>query len=104
MTRTEDRLTDALTAAARAVPQETLRPLIAPPARRRQPAWLAPAAAALGIVLVVGVALAVGSRVGRSGAGFSAAAAGAAAVLLSKPAWTAAGIPVPWSGPRPPAR
>ena len=41
MTRTEDRLTDALTAAARAVPEEALRPLIAPPARRHRPVWLA---------------------------------------------------------------
>ena len=32
MTRTENRLTDALSAAARAVPEETLRPLITPPA------------------------------------------------------------------------
>jgi len=61
MTRTEDRLTEALTAAARAVPEESLRPLIAPPARRRRPAWLAPVAAALGIVLVVGLALAAGT-------------------------------------------
>ena len=66
MTRTEDRLTDALSAAARAVPEETLRPLIAPPARRRQSVWLAPVAAALGIVLVVGLALAVGTRLSGS--------------------------------------
>ena len=37
MTRTEDRLTDALTAAARAIPEDTLRPLVAPPARRGGP-------------------------------------------------------------------
>ena len=60
MTRTEDRLTDALSAVARAVPEESLRPLIAVPARRR-PVWLAPVAAALGIVLVVGLALAAGT-------------------------------------------
>jgi len=60
MTRTENRLTDALSAAARAIPQESLRPLITPPARRR-PVWLAPVAAALGIVLVVGLALAAGT-------------------------------------------
>jgi hypothetical protein len=60
MTRTENRLTDALSAAARAVPGETLRPLITPPARRR-PVWLAPVAAALGIALVVGLALAAGT-------------------------------------------
>ena len=62
MTRTEDRLTDALTAAARAIPEDTLRPLVAPPARRRRPAWITPLAAALGIVLVVGLALAAGTR------------------------------------------
>lgn len=73
MTRTEDRLTDALTAAARAVPEESLRPLIVPPARRR-PVWLAPAAAALGIVLVVGLAFAVGMRF--SGSRSSAGPAG----------------------------
>ena len=61
MTRTEDRLTDALTAAARAVPKEALRPLIAPPARRRRPAWITPVAAALGIALVVGLAFAAGT-------------------------------------------
>ena len=31
MNRTEERLADALTAAARAIPEDTLRPLIAPP-------------------------------------------------------------------------
>ena len=66
MTRTEDRLTDALTAAARAVPEDTLRPLVAPPARRRRPAWITPLAAALGIVLVVGLALAAGTRLSGS--------------------------------------
>lgn len=62
MNSIEDRLADALTAVARAVPEETLRPLIAPPARRHRPVWLAPVAAALGIVLVVGLAFAVGTR------------------------------------------
>ncbi len=66
MTQTEDRLTDALTAAARAVPQETLRPLIAPPPRRRA-AWAAPLAAALGVVLVIGLAIALGTRLTGSG-------------------------------------
>jgi hypothetical protein len=66
MTRTEDRLTDALTAAARAVPEDTLRPLVAPPARRRRPAWITPLAAALGIVLVIGLALAAGTRLSGS--------------------------------------
>jgi hypothetical protein len=77
MTRTEDRLTDALTAAARAVPQETVRPLIAPPARRPLPAWITPLAAALGIVLVAGVALALGTSLDRAGRGIAPAAAGA---------------------------
>jgi hypothetical protein len=66
MTRTEDRLTDALTAAAGAIPEDTLRPLIAPPPRRRA-AWVSPLAAALGIVLVVGLAIALGTRLTGSG-------------------------------------
>jgi hypothetical protein len=61
MNSTEDRLADALAAAARAIPEETLRPLLVPP-RRRRPAWLTPVAAALGIVLVVGLAFAAGTR------------------------------------------
>ena len=65
MTRTEDRLTDALTAAARAIPEDTLRPLVAPPTRQR-PAWITPLAAALGIVLVIGLALAAGTRLSGS--------------------------------------
>ena len=77
MTRTEDRLADALTAAARAVPAETLRPLDVPPSRRRRVAWLAPVAAALGVVLVVGLAVALGTRLSGSGAGaFPAQGAG----------------------------
>jgi hypothetical protein len=62
MNRTEERLTDALGAAARAIPEETLRPLLVPPRRRRRPAWLTPVAAVLGIVLVVGLAFAAGTR------------------------------------------
>jgi hypothetical protein len=69
MSRTEDRLTDALTAAARAIPDDTLRPLIAPPPRRRQAAWVSPLAAALGIVLVVGLAIALGTRLSGSSRG-----------------------------------
>jgi hypothetical protein len=61
MNRTEERLTDALGAAARAIPEETLHPLLVPP-RRRRPAWLTPVAAVLGIVLVVGLAFAAGTR------------------------------------------
>jgi hypothetical protein len=62
MSKTEERLTDALTAAARTIPEETLRPLLIPPHRHRRPAWLTPAAAILGIVLVVGLAFAAGAR------------------------------------------
>jgi len=75
MTGTEDRLTDALSAAARAVPAETLRLLDVPPSRRRRVTWLAPVAAALGIVLVVGLAVALGTRLSGSGSGTSPAQA-----------------------------
>ena len=68
MSRTEERLADALTAVARAVPEDTLRPLIAPPPRRRRrAAWVSPLAAALGIVLVAGLAIALGTRLTGSG-------------------------------------
>ena len=60
MSRTEDRLADALAAAARAVPEGTLRPLASPPARSRRAPWLAPAAAALAVALVVGLVFAAG--------------------------------------------
>lgn len=68
MTRTEDRLADALSAAARAVPEDALRRLVPPPApsRRGRPAWLVPVAAALGIVLVVGLVFAAGTLLARS--------------------------------------
>jgi hypothetical protein len=69
MTRTQDRLADALAAAARRIPDETLRPLIAPPPRRRRAAWLAPAAAAAAVMLAVGLAMAVSSRLSGSGQG-----------------------------------
>ena len=61
MSRTEERLADALTAAARAVPEERLRPLAVPPRKPRRVSWLAPIAAPLGIVLVVSLALAAGT-------------------------------------------
>ena len=73
MSRTEDRLTDALTAAARTIPEDTLHPLIVPPPRRRA-AWASPLAAALGIVLVVGLAIALGTRL--TGSGSSSGPAG----------------------------
>lgn len=67
MTRTEDRLTDALGAVADAVPEETLRPLVTPPAAWPRLRWLAPGAAAASVVLLaslvtVVVTLAGGSR------------------------------------------
>jgi hypothetical protein len=71
MTRTEDRLTDALAAAARGVREQALRPLIVPEPRRRPPAWLAPVAAAVGVTLVVALGVAVSSWPGWSGGGGS---------------------------------
>ena len=72
MTRTEDRLADALGAAADAVRAETLRPLVAPSPRRARPAWLAPAAAAASIVVLAGL-VATGTAVFGTGAGKRAA-------------------------------
>ncbi len=72
MTRTEDRLADALGAAARTVREDTLRPLAVPePGGRRREGrqgwwglrgsgWLAPVAAAVAVALVVGLAVLVG--------------------------------------------
>ncbi|MGP7999876.1 MAG: hypothetical protein ACLPKI_21565 [Streptosporangiaceae bacterium] len=83
MTRTEQRLADALAAAARAVPEESLRPLVAPERRERGqrrlgrpdqprragwPGWLAPVAAALGVALVIGLAV-LASRLSGPSAG-----------------------------------
>jgi hypothetical protein len=57
MTRTEDRLTDALTAAVSGLREDTLRPLAGPAGRdRRWARWLAPAAAAAAVTLVVSLA------------------------------------------------
>jgi hypothetical protein len=56
VTRTEDRLADALAAVARGVREETLPPLPGrspSPQRQRWARWLAPAAAAASVVLVV---------------------------------------------------
>jgi hypothetical protein len=60
MTRTEDRLADALDAAACSVPEEALRPLVVPELSRRRPGWLAPVAAAMGVALVIGLAVLAG--------------------------------------------
>jgi hypothetical protein len=59
MTRTELRLADALDAAARALREDTLRPLLVPQRPRRRPALAAPLAAAAALLLVVGVGVAV---------------------------------------------
>jgi hypothetical protein len=80
MTRTEDRLADALGAVAAAVPEETLRPLVSPPPPRSRPVWLAPAAAAASIVVLAGlvtagVAVFGGSRSARPPVPASALAA-----------------------------
>jgi len=77
MTRTEDRLTDALTAVARAVREETLPPLPArtpPPAPHRWRRWLAPLAAAAGVTLIVVLASAIHLLSGRPPAGRARAA------------------------------
>jgi DNA-binding beta-propeller fold protein YncE len=58
MSRTQDRLADALEAAAGAVRPETLRPPDSARARR-QPSVLAPVAAAVSVVVIIALALAV---------------------------------------------
>ena len=69
MTRTEERLADALGAAARTVREDTLRPLTVPePGHRRptsRPGWLAPVAAAVGVALVIGLAVLAAQVSGR---------------------------------------
>jgi hypothetical protein len=63
MTRTEDRLTDALAAAVSDLREDTLRPLAAPARRgRRWTRWLAPAAAAAAVTLVVSLAAVLTGR------------------------------------------
>jgi hypothetical protein len=52
MTRTEERLTDTLSAAAAAVREDRLRPLAMPQRRRARRAWAVPVAAAAAVVLV----------------------------------------------------
>jgi WD40 repeat protein len=70
MTRTEERLTDALRASAGRVQDGKLRPLPADPAHPegRHKAWLVPAAAAASVVLVIGLVVTVtgGLRPARS--------------------------------------
>jgi hypothetical protein len=67
MTRTEERLADALDAAARSLREDMLRPLLVPERPRRRAAWTAPVAAAAGLLLVVGVAAAVSGHLPGSG-------------------------------------
>jgi len=57
MSRTEERLADALGAAARAVRDDTLRPLLVPARRRRHPGLVASLAGAAAVLLVVTVAV-----------------------------------------------
>jgi hypothetical protein len=57
MTRTEERLADALAAKARTVPVGGLCRLIVPPGRPSRASWVAPVAAAVGVALVVGLAV-----------------------------------------------
>lgn len=72
MTSITDRLTDAMTAAAGTVRDEELRPLAAPPRRRRprarrlwrHSAWAAPVAAAAAVTLVVGLSMWVSNGFG----------------------------------------
>ena len=67
MTSTLEQLTDAMSAAAGTVRDEELRPLVTPGRRQRwpagvrwrQPAWAAPIAAAVAVVLVIGLAMSV---------------------------------------------
>lgn len=73
MTRTLDRLTDAMTAAGDTVQDATLRPLIRPERGRRLPRWVAPVAAAAAVALVIGSAAALSGR--KPGPGRPAASA-----------------------------
>jgi len=68
VTRTEERLTDALGAAASTVQEGSLRPLTAREGGPRRPGWLAPAAAAVGVALVIGLAVLAAQVSGRNAA------------------------------------
>jgi hypothetical protein len=57
MTSIQDRLTDAMNAAADTVREADLRPLVARKRRWHTAAWAAPAAAAAAVVLVIGLAV-----------------------------------------------
>ena len=58
MTSIQDRLTDAMSAAASTVREADLRPLAARPRRWHQATWAAPVAAAAAVVLVIGLVVA----------------------------------------------
>ena len=75
MTRTEERLADALDAAARAVPEHTMRPLRVPERDARRRVWVAPVAAAASLLLVVGLATVAVHAHGPGGPGSSLATA-----------------------------
>jgi hypothetical protein len=74
MTRTEERLADALDAAASALEEDTLRPLLVPERPRRLSALAAPVAAAAALLLVVGAGVLVASYLPGSGTQGAAAA------------------------------
>jgi hypothetical protein len=77
MTRTEERLADALGAAACTVREDTLSPLIVPSRQRRtRHAWVAPIAAAVALLLAVGVGAVVSGNL--PGAGHAAPVTAAA--------------------------
>jgi YVTN family beta-propeller protein len=78
VSRSQDRLADALRAAAETVREETLRPL-GPGRTRRRLRVLAPAAAAVSVLVIIGLALAA-SPLLRGG---SSAASGAVAPVVS---------------------
>ncbi len=67
MTRTEERLADALGAAALALREDTLRPLQGPERERHRLAWVAPVAAAASVFLVVGLGVALAGYLPGSG-------------------------------------
>jgi len=69
MTRAEERLADALDAAARGLREDTLRPLALPEPRPSRPAWVAPVAAAAALLVVVGLGVAVARQLPGSGRG-----------------------------------
>lgn len=77
MTRTEDRLADALGAGAELIRQDSLRSLVAPAIEHHRPAgrvWLAASAAAVAVLVVVAGAAAIGTRTAGTGPASGSAA------------------------------